>query len=140
MLILSNPIDLNKVYSAMLEDGWRHTPFQWNFGQTFGLIKNWAPDVELHARAYSDGRLDAHLELSRDYLQHNTWGSIPASGYIAEVLDYVGIPYQIVGEVERPRRYSIPGTLTPWKPLALVGGILLAFWGLSSLQGRQPES
>lgn len=140
MLILSNPMDLNRVYSAMIEGGWRHTIFQLNFGQTFGLIKDWAPDVELHARAYSNGSLDAHLELSRDYLQHNAWGSVPASGYVADVLDGVRIPYQIVGEVERPLRYYVPETLTPWKPIAVVGGILLTLWGLSRSQSPEVTS
>ena len=134
MGILIHPMNIENLYLALQCDGWRYTPWQNNFGQSFGLIKDWAANVEIHVRAYPEGQVDAHIEVGRDYLEHLNWPSVDASGYVVDILSREGIPYQVNGLANRPQYYALPGRLTAWRPLVGIAAIFLGLIGLSRLE------
>ena len=131
MIQLFSRHDLDAIRNALLEDGWNDTFFQMHFeGQYFGLVKTVAPDVEFHARGYIDGKLDAHVEIDRKYLEHHSAPSEDATGHLIPVLNRAGISYRIEGSIETPQSYNVPPHLTSW---GSVIGIGLAVFGIALL-------
>lgn len=126
MIQLFSIRDLDVVRQVLLEDGWGNTIFQLHLeGQYFGLVKTVAPDVEFHARGYIDGKLDAHVEINRKYLEHHSMPSEDATGHLIPVLNRAGISYKVEGSIETPQYYNVPSHLTSWSSVIGVG--LLVF-------------
>jgi len=84
---------------------------------------------ELHLRLYSDGFIEAEVEVRREYIEHlasrrlnvvydafeyyrgvydklHLW-YVPAGKWIIKVIDHLNV------------KLREPGTLTPWKPIVL---------------------
>jgi hypothetical protein len=91
---------------------------------------------ELHVRIYQDGFIYGHFEVSRDYLEHLQYPTIPS---IYEVFDFYRIAYDklhifdsIAGKWIKEVRIqylvtlNLPRSLTPWEPIAIVVGALSA--------------
>ena len=131
-----HPSRLGAVFNLLTTEGWQDTVLQLVFpGQRYGLVIPGESGTEFHMRAYWNGRLDAHWELSRDFIQHLWWPSVDATGYLEDVLARWRIPCQVVGRPQRPASYSLPASMTPWKPVAIVA----AFFGLIAIAANGGE-
>jgi len=103
-------------------------------GERYSLRKVLTDIWELHLQLYSDGFIDAEVEVGREYLEHPTsrrlnvvyeafeyyrgvydklhlW-YVPAGKWVVKVIDHLNV------------KLREPDTLTPWKPIVL--GIVVA--------------
>lgn len=115
------------VKRVLLTEGFTDpSPLQvWKPGQVFGLTRSINDKLEMHVRGYDDGSLDSEVELSREYLEH-PFDCRPLLGPLLEILSRHGIPFHATRPLpENPRVVSMPERLTPWKPLAVLGGLVL---------------
>jgi hypothetical protein len=91
---------------------------------------------ELHVRIYQDGFIDGHFEVSRDYLEHLQYPTIPS---IYEVFEFYRTAYDklhifdsVAGKwIKEVRTHYLvtlnpPKSLTPWEPIAIVVSALSA--------------
>jgi hypothetical protein len=110
-------------------------------GQVFGLVKPLDDVYEVHVRGYQDGTLDAEIDVSREYLEHLIYGSYPYDHYLMEILKRHNIPHKEVKPIESAQKPPKPATLTPWKPLLLIGAVVgIAFIAkASSSNGNKEE-
>ena len=98
-------------------------------GEEYSLRKVLSDVWELHLRLYSDGFIEAEVEVRREYIEHlasrrlnvvydafeyyrgvydklHLW-YVPAGKWIIKVIDHLNV------------KLREPGTLTPWKPIVL---------------------
>ncbi len=138
----------NKIRTILEQEGFVDRFLQLKQGQLWGRIKDNLPKegLQLHVRAfYTNGKLlfRAHTEPHRLTLEH-----IPECfrGYgegiriFMDTMKKNGIDIKYEGNIldlyvipERPK------TLTPWIPLAVVGGIILFFVVVNSLTKPKGE-
>jgi hypothetical protein len=132
---------LDCVKDVLVREGFRGTPLQvWKPGQVFGLVKPLDDVYEVHVRGYQDGTLDAEIEVSREYLEHLIYGSSPYDHYLLEILKRHNIPHKVVKPIESAQKPPKPATLTPWKPLLLIGAVVgIAFIAKASLSNGNKE-
>jgi hypothetical protein len=133
---------LDCVKDVLVREGFRDTLLQiWKPGQVFGLVKPLDEVYEVHVRGYQDGTLDAEIEVSREYLEHLVYGSYPYDHYLMEILKRHNIPHKVVKPIESAQKPPKPATLTPWKPLLLIGAVVgIAFIAkASSSNGNKEE-
>ncbi len=127
--------DIEAVYSYLInvQSFETATPSTYK-GEKYSLRKILSDVWELHLRLYSDGFIDAEVEVRREYLEHLTprrlnvvyeafeyyrgvydklhlWYA-PAGKWVIKVIDHLNI------------KLREPDTLTPWKPIVL--GIVVA--------------
>jgi len=124
--------DMERIKEILIHEGFVDpTPLQtWKEGQVFGLVKKVNNDLEMHVRGYNDFTLESEIELSREYLEH-PYDCKPFYGPLLEILHRYGIRYAIVRPLPRdPVWIRVPKNKTPWKPILIVGGLLLAGLGL----------
>ena len=99
-------------------------------GEKYSLAVKFYDIWELHVRIYPDGFIDSHFEVSRDFLGHLNYETIPS---IYEPFEFYRTAYDklhIFDSVARKwikevrSNYLVtlnpPGSLTPWKPIAVV--------------------
>jgi len=107
---------LEEVRRALLEEGFSFTEFQHvKSGQYFGLVKDLPKGLQMHVRGFSDGRLEAEIEVSRFYLEHPLHKR-PAARELARILKKHGIPYAEEPTLRFPlpvRR--MPKSRTDWR-------------------------
>lgn len=118
---------LERVKEALYAEGFRNPGLLqiWEPNQLFGLVKDISNIYQMHVRGFADGRLKPHIELSLWYLQHLTHPSRPATKELAEILKSYNIPYRIIEDEQKIYvEIEPPETLTDWRPLAVVTGIL----------------
>lgn len=123
---------LMEVKDILIQEGFAATPLQINEpGQVFGLVKKLDYEWQWHVRGFNDGRLESHIEVSNDFLEHlNPEHRRDASHELTQLLDVYGVSCEITGDfpvmdlVFRP-----PEQLTPWKiPAAIIAGTILLSW------------
>jgi hypothetical protein len=94
-----------------------------------------AENIENAERRYST-RIDFDLtrELSRDYFEHLGAQSKPYYKALGRLLLEQGIPFwEIRPTPPDPELLTLPTSRTPWKPLAIVAGLVfLALAGLAA--------
>ncbi|MEM2282480.1 MAG: hypothetical protein QXH26_02890, partial [Candidatus Hadarchaeales archaeon] len=84
---------LESVRRALLEEGFKFTEFQHvKPGQYFGLVKDLKRGLQMHVRAFRDGKLEAEIEISRFYLEHPQWKR-PAGEELSRILKRHRIPH-----------------------------------------------
>ncbi len=98
-------------------------------GEKYSLRKILTNVWELHLRLYSDGFIDAEVEVRREYLEHPTLRRLnvvyEAFEYYRGVYDKLHLWYAPAGKwvIKVIDHLSIklrePDTLTPWKPIVL---------------------
>jgi hypothetical protein len=107
---------LEDVRRVLREEGFAPTEFQHvKSGQYFGLVKDLPKGLQMHVRGFSDGRLEAEIEVSRFYLEHPLHKR-PATRELARILKKHGIPYAeepILRFPEPVRR--MPKSRTDWR-------------------------
>lgn len=116
----------------LIQEGFATTPLQANEpGQVFGLIKKLDDEWQWHVRGFNDSRLESHIEVSNDFLEHlNPEHRREASYELTQLLNVHGVSCEITGDfpvmdvVFRP-----PEKLTPWKlPAVIITGTILLWW------------
>jgi hypothetical protein len=123
---------LERVKEILIQEGYRDTKLQTiKQGQVFGLVKKVDSVWEMHVRGFKDGRLEAEIEISRDYFEHlDDRYRRDATPELTQILDAHQIPYQTKGEL--PQMEVIlnpPEKLTPWKPIvAIVAVTAFLIW------------
>jgi len=126
--------DLKQVKQILRKEGFEDTLLQVvKPGQVFGLVKKLDHPWEMHVRGFEDGHLEAEIEISRDYLEHlDDRYRTSAAEKLGEILSNYGIPYEIKSDGSGVNlKLETPETLTPWKPIALVIGLLGIMYVLS---------
>ena len=127
---------LEMAREVLVEEGFQHTILQAiEPGQVFGLVRKEDGIWQMHVRGFDDGSLKGHIEIRNDYFQH--WNGAfrrDAAAELKEILD----AHQIPLTVERDITHSMislpyPERLTPWKPMAIISGIV----GLLAALGRR---
>ena len=120
------------VKDILIQEGFATTPLQINKpGQVFGLVKKLDDDWQWHVRGFNDDRLESHIEVSNDFLEHlKPEHRRAASHELTQLLEDYGMSCEITGDlpvmdvVFRP-----PEKLTPWKlPAAIIAGTILLSW------------
>lgn len=129
------------VETVLIEEGFTDpSPLQvWKPGQVFGLTRSIDDKLEMHVRGYNDDSLDSEVELSRDYLEH-PFDCRPFFGPLLSILSRHGIPFRVTRTLPNdPSEVSVPQRLTPWKPLAILGGLALGGVALVWLLNRSED-
>jgi len=125
---------LEMAREVLVQDGFRRTPLQVvKPGQVFGLVKRVDDIWEMHVRGFDDGRLEGEIEISRDYFEHlDDRFRRDATADLKQILDAYEVPCSIEGDIPHSTVVlPYPESVTPWKPLAVLGGIsvfLLVLW------------
>jgi hypothetical protein len=127
---------IETVVSALKSSGFKEVSLEFTKGEKYSLSMKIYNIWELHVRIYQDGFIDGHFEVSRDYLEHLQYPTIPS---IYEVFDFYRTAYDklhifdsIAGKwiKEVRTQYLVtlnpPRSLTPWEPIAIVAGALSA--------------
>ena len=117
---------LEMAREVLAQDGFRHTPLQVvKPGQVFGLVKRVDDIWEMHVRGFDDGRLESEIEVSRDYFEHlDDRFRRDATTDLKQILDAYEVPCSIEGDISHSTVVlPYPQSVTPWKPLAALGGI-----------------
>ena len=124
---------LERVKKVLLEEGFSYTEFQHvKPGQYFGLVKDLPEGLQMHVRGFSDGRLEAEIEISRFYFEHPLYKR-SATRELAEILKKHGIPYAEEKTLLFPRPVKrMPKSLTDWRKTLLHPNLyrLLAFYSV----------
>ena len=76
----------------------------------------------MHVRGFNDGRLEAEIEVSRDYFEHlDDDYRRDATLELIQILDAHQIPYEFKGSLPQMEVILLPPKqLTPWKPIAAI--------------------
>jgi len=124
---------LDMVQQALLEQGFVDPgPLQQVMkpGQTFGLVKRLDDVWEMHVRGFENQTLEAEIEISRDYFEHwNDRFRRDATPELMRILDTSGVPYSVRGDLPHATvTFEAPESVTPWRPLAVLVGILALLW------------
>lgn len=119
---------LSLVKQALFSEGFKHTDLQIRKpNQVFGLVKKLHHPWEMHVRGFSNNRLEAEIEISREYLEHlDDHYRRSAVSELVEVLNRHRIPYKITGKI--PDQHFVmesPPILTEWKPLVFIGIVVV---------------
>jgi hypothetical protein len=121
-------VTIEEIKGIFLREGYVDpTPLQHvKEGQLFGLVKKIGDKLENHVRGFDDNTLHSEIELSRDYLEH-PFHSGPFYAPVLEILRRYGIRYELTYLMPRDvNSVVIPKSLTPWKPLMMGIGLLIA--------------
>ena len=106
---------LESVRRALLEEGFKFTEFQHvKPGQYFGLVKDLKRGLQMHVRAFRDGKLEAEIEISRFYLEHPQWKR-PAGEELSRILKRHRIPHLKETLILPPQPGRMPKTRTDWR-------------------------
>ncbi len=127
---------IETVVSALKSSGFKEVSLEFTKGEKYSLSMKIYNIWELHVRIYQDGFIDGHFEVSRDYLEHLRYPTIPS---IYEVFDFYRIAYDklhifdsVAGKwIKEVRTHYLvtlnpPRSLTPWEPITVVVGALSA--------------
>lgn len=118
---------LERVKRALVQEGFSDTILQTvKPGQVFGLVKKVDSIWEMHVRGFSDRRLEAEIEISRDYFEHlDDNYRRDATLELTQILDTYQIPYQSKGNLPQMAvTVYPPGKLTPWKPIVAIAALV----------------
>jgi len=118
---------LQRIKGALVQEGFSDTILQTvKPGQVFGLIKKLDNIWEMHVRGFNDGRLEAEIEVSRDYFEHldDTYRR-DATLELMRILDAYQILYQSKGSLPQMEMTLYPpNQLTPWKPVVAIAALI----------------
>ncbi len=119
---------LEMAKEVLVREDFRHTALQVvKPGQVFGLVRKEDDVWEMHVRGFDNGRLESEIEISRDYFEHlDDRFRRDATLELKEILDAYQVPCSIEGDISHSTVVlPYPEGVTPWKPLAVVGGIAI---------------
>ena len=127
---------IEAVVSALKGSGFKEVSLEFTKGEKYSLSMKIYNIWELHVRIYQDGFMDGHFEVSRDYLEHLQYLTIPsiyeAFEFYRTAYDKLHIFDSVAGKwIKEIRTHYLvtlnpPRSLTPWEPIMVVGGALSA--------------
>ena len=90
--------------AVLLAEGFKRDPLRQarKPGQVWGVVRQEPDHMQIHVRAFKDGRLESEHELSNRYVQHlwsHRWGAHIA---VKEILAKHGMPTTLVSETFQP--------------------------------------
>lgn len=105
---------LKAAKSVLLAEGFKRDLKQFRKpGQVWGVIRQEPDDLQIHVRAFTDGRLESEVELSNKYVQHLWSHRRNAHAEVSEILERNGLPTQHVSETFVPITGSAEGKRMP---------------------------
>ncbi len=100
--------------SVLLAEGFKRDLKQFRKpGQVWGVIRQEPGDMQIHVRAFRDGRLESEVELSNKYVQHLWSHRRNAHPEVSEILAQHGLPIEMVSETFVPITGSKPEKVMP---------------------------
>ena len=105
-------------------------------GQVWGVIRQEPDDMQIHVRAFDDGRLESEVELSNKFVQHLWSHRRNAHAEVSEILARNGMPTQHVSETFVPITGSKPDKVMPKKRTKNHHAALTVAVGIGLLLGR----
>jgi hypothetical protein len=139
---------MEDVVNALKSSGFKEEKLEFYKGERYSLSMKICNIWELHVRIYDDGFIDGHFEVSRDYLEHLWYYTIPSIYEVFEfyknacnkLLIFDNSAKKWVKEVRTQYLIMLnpPRSLTAWQPIAVavVVGVLssiIAYYALSRL-------
>jgi hypothetical protein len=118
-----------RVREALQAEGFRWELWQKpKRGVVFGLIRREDENLQTHVRYYEGGVVKSEREIANDYLEHLVSPRESAHEEVQRLLEEHGVTEVEVSEKDFPDRMDrdMPSTRTPWKPLVVGAGALLA--------------
>lgn len=106
-------------------------------GQVWGVIRQEPDDMQLHVRAFDDGRLETEVELSNKYVQHLWSHRRNAAPEIKQILESHGMPTERVSETFVPITGSAEGKQMPEGRTKNHHAALALGVGLGIMMGRR---
>lgn len=105
---------LKAAKAAFLAHGFKRDPKAFRKpGQVWSLIRQEDEDMQIHIRAFKDGRLESEVELSNKYVQHLWSHRRSAHEEVAAILTETGMPTEQVSETFVPITGSKEGKVMP---------------------------
>lgn len=124
--------------SVLLADGFKRDLKQFRKpGQVWGVIRQEPDDMQIHVRAFTDGRLESEVELSNKYVQHLWSHRRNAHAEVTEILAKHGLPTQHVSETFVPITGSKEGKIMPSSRTKNHHVAMSVAVGIGILLGRQ---
>ena len=127
-------IKIEEVVNTMKTSGFHEEKLEVYKGEKYSLVMKFYDIWDLHVRVYSDGFIVSHFEVSREYLEHINYETIPS---IYEPFEFYRTAYdklhifdnvtkKWIKEVRSNYLVTLnpPSTLTPWKPISVIAGVL----------------
>lgn len=101
--------------AVLLAEGFKRDPLRQarKPGMVWGVVRQEPDDMQIHVRAFKDGRLETEHELSNRYVQHlwsHRWGAHAA---VKEILAKHGMPTEQVSETFMPITGTYEGKTMP---------------------------
>ena len=101
--------------AVLLAEGFKRDPLRQarKPGMVWGVVRQEPDHMQIHVRAFKDGRLETEHELSNRYIQHlwsHRWGAHVA---VKEILAKHGMPTERVSETFMPITGTKPGKRMP---------------------------
>lgn len=128
---------LKAVKAVLLAEGFKRDPKQFRKpGQVWGVVRQEPDDLQIHVRAFSDGRLESEVELSNKYVQHLWSHRRNAHPEVTEILAKNGFPTERVSETFVPVTGSKEGKEMPGSRTKNTHVGLAVFVGLGLLLGK----
>jgi len=94
---------LRAAKAAFLANGFKRDPKAFRKpGQAWSLIRQEDEDMQIHVRAFKDGRLESEVELSNKYVQHLWSHRRGAHEEVSAILAETGMPTERVSETFVP--------------------------------------
>lgn len=105
---------LKAAKAAFLANGFKRDPKAFRKpGQVWSLIRQEDDDMQIHIRAFKDGRLESEVELSNKYVQHLWSHRRSAHQEVMDILKQTGMPTEQVSETFVPITGSKEGKVMP---------------------------
>lgn len=126
---------MSEALQARVKEALRKEGFRWELwqkpekGMVFGMIRREDEHMQTHVRFYEGGVVKAEREICHRYIEHLISPRESAHDEIERLLcEEHGITEVDVAEKKFPDRMKgkMPKTRTPWKPLVVGAGALLA--------------
>lgn len=101
--------------AVLLAEGFKRDPLRQarKPGQVWGVVRQEPDDMQIHVRAFKDGRLESEVELSNRYVQHLWSHRRGAHVEVKEILVRHGMPTTLVSETFQPLTGTKAGKLMP---------------------------
>jgi hypothetical protein len=101
--------------AILLAEGFKRDPLRQarKPGMVWGVVRQEPDDMQIHVRAFKDGRLETEVELSNRYIQHLWSHRRSAHVEVKEILARHGMPTERVSETFLPITGSHPDKKMP---------------------------
>jgi hypothetical protein len=128
---------LRSVKAVLLAEGFRRDARQFRKpGQAWGVVRQEPDDLQIHVRAFRDGRLESEVELSNRFLQHFWSHRRSAHPEVMDLLAKHGFPTERVSETFVPITGSKEGKTMPGRRVRNRDIAVAVAVGIGLLLGR----